>query len=67
MGDAGKQTLEEIWFGPNFKKLRAQLIEMDRSQNPVCKRCDFDGFRDPFQILERPFKRHALVEVANAE
>lgn len=30
MGDVNNQTMEEIWFGDNFKKLRRQLIDKKR-------------------------------------
>ena len=55
VGDANKQTVQEIWNGKPLKAFRKMFLEGRRKQHPVCKGCgqmthgrpdDIDKFRD---------------------
>lgn len=43
MGEAKKQSLVEIWNTEQYKTLRRQLAQSDRSGNSLCSKCDFSG------------------------
>ncbi|MEM7037210.1 MAG: radical SAM/SPASM domain-containing protein [Bacteroidota bacterium] len=46
VGNVNAQPLAEIWYSEGFQKLRAQLLEGDRSGNDFCKVCDFRGYKE---------------------
>jgi radical SAM protein with 4Fe4S-binding SPASM domain len=46
VGNFSQQSLQEIWYGEGFTRLRAQLRAADRSGNAFCQACDFKGYRD---------------------
>jgi 2-deoxy-scyllo-inosamine dehydrogenase (SAM-dependent) len=39
MGNILTHSLSEIWFGEKFVKLRASLLEGDRSVTEICRKC----------------------------
>jgi MoaA/NifB/PqqE/SkfB family radical SAM enzyme len=41
MGDATCQTLDEIWNGERYRRVRANLLNRDR--RGLCSKCDFPG------------------------
>jgi Radical SAM superfamily/Iron-sulfur cluster-binding domain len=45
MGNVMENGVLGVWFGEAFRKARADLLKMDRTQNPVCKICDYRGFK----------------------
>lgn len=40
MGNINEQSLIEIWFSPEYKRIRQALLESDRSCNYLCAQCD---------------------------
>lgn len=46
VGNVRDQSLAEIWNSEGFRRLRAQLLRGDRSQNKFCQVCDFKGFKE---------------------
>ncbi|HQQ88253.1 MAG TPA: SPASM domain-containing protein [Smithellaceae bacterium] len=40
LGDMRKMTLDEIWYGEPFTKVRYALLEKGRQSLNLCKRCD---------------------------
>ncbi len=39
VGDALKESLEDIWFGKNLNVLRKECLEQKYEQYPICKTC----------------------------
>lgn len=60
VGNLNETTLGEIWFGPEMTRLRQDLKNSDRSQNPLCAGCDYRGFRED-HISEAQSKVNRLV------
>ena len=48
LGDFTKQTLQEIWFGESFKKVR-EALELGRYDIPLCRYCNTLDFREIFE------------------
>ncbi len=40
LGNAEREDLKDIWFGPSFKEIRWQLLENGRKSLKVCNQCD---------------------------
>jgi radical SAM protein with 4Fe4S-binding SPASM domain len=40
LGDIRKMTLDEIWYGESFTKVRSALLKNGRQSLNLCKRCD---------------------------
>lgn len=60
-GDVNVDTLKDIWFGEEFFSLREHLLNFRRDKLALCCKCNFDGFRDPFQDQEMPLFREDLL------
>ena len=43
MGDCSKQTLEEIWFSPEYERYRTELRSHGREHLKLCNTCDHHG------------------------
>lgn len=46
MGNVNHTSLDEIWFGERFAKMREKLVTGDRSGSKFCQACDFRGFKE---------------------
>lgn len=46
MGNVSTHSLQDIWQGPGFTRLREHLLRGDRTVNKFCEVCDFRGYRD---------------------
>jgi radical SAM protein with 4Fe4S-binding SPASM domain len=62
VGNVKNNSLVSLWVDQKFYELRAMLKAGIRDQHLVCRNCDFDGYRDPFQKMPTPYKRQALME-----
>ncbi|NCQ90216.1 MAG: radical SAM protein [Microcystis aeruginosa LG13-03] len=58
LGDYHQQTLQEIWTGDLFQKLRGDLISNQLEKREACKNCDMwksqvvnQNIRDEYQVL----------------
>ena len=40
MGNVNERNLTEIWFSPEYRRIRQALLKSDRSCNHVCAQCD---------------------------
>ena len=49
LGDCTKETLQEIWENPRYRKVR-EVVGKDREDWPFCRGCDFvdSGIRNAF-------------------
>ena len=68
VGDAGRQTLSEIWHSPEFLRVRRQLFDKDFNRLKLCARCDFirhPAWTSPL-IRIRPYFQKKLPGLANA-
>lgn len=45
LGNATPGHLVDLWFSPKFTELRNQLVRNDRTQNALCRQCDFCGVK----------------------
>ena len=52
LGDAASQSLAGIWYGEDYRRLRAELSANGRRNLPVCSTCDVHTF-DPDVFLNR--------------
>ncbi|MCB9232586.1 MAG: SPASM domain-containing protein [Bacteroidia bacterium] len=59
-GNVNRQTLQEIWYGEGFQRLRAALLQGDRSTSDFCKVCDFRGFKNE-HLTEKEIRRNRWV------
>jgi radical SAM protein with 4Fe4S-binding SPASM domain len=64
LGDAARQSLSEIWYGEDYRRLRAELTANGRRNLPVCNTCDVHTF-DPEIFLERNGMLRALSRALN--
>ena len=46
MGNVNESSLEDIWNGPSFQRIRKKLKESDRNGSKFCQVCDFRGFKE---------------------
>jgi radical SAM protein with 4Fe4S-binding SPASM domain len=46
VGNLNDTSLQDIWYGEGFQKLRADLLRNDRTGNKFCKVCDFRGYKE---------------------
>ena len=53
MGSVYKNSMEEIWFGDKFKKLRTNLDKGNRSFSPLCSKCNYPGKGGYFKNYEK--------------
>ncbi len=56
MGNVMDEGVLGVWFGEKFQKSRRDLLNMDRTQNPLCAVCDYPGFKTvsgPYRFLNR--------------
>jgi radical SAM protein with 4Fe4S-binding SPASM domain len=44
-GNVMKQSLQEIWHGEEYRRVRRAMIEGDRTCTSICQVCDFKGYR----------------------
>ncbi len=40
LGNAGQNTIEDVWNGPRAQKIRHDFLRGDLSQNPLCANCE---------------------------
>jgi Iron-sulfur cluster-binding domain len=66
VGNFSQQSLQEIWFGEGFTRLRAQLRASDRSGNQFCQACDFKGYRDEHLGAGRRFMNRLVGDLWSA-
>jgi MoaA/NifB/PqqE/SkfB family radical SAM enzyme len=60
MGKVTDASIVEIWKSPGFAAHRHSLLRGVRAGLPLCRHCDFDGFRAPWLDVERPLTRADL-------
>jgi radical SAM protein with 4Fe4S-binding SPASM domain len=41
IGDVNKESLVDIWLGPRMHEFRKMHVEMRRSENTVCRNCEY--------------------------
>lgn len=47
LGDINKQSLQEVWYSEEFKKIRKEMLANGRKNLPLCKDCDtFDPIHE---------------------
>ncbi|HHG86527.1 MAG TPA: radical SAM/SPASM domain-containing protein [Bacteroidetes bacterium] len=46
LGNLNQDSLATVWQSEGYQKLRKALAASDRSQNPLCKVCDFKGYKE---------------------
>lgn len=59
LGDTTRQSLVDIWYGEDYRRLRAELSANGRRNLPVCSTCDVHTF-DPDVFFERGTLLRAL-------
>jgi radical SAM protein with 4Fe4S-binding SPASM domain len=64
LGDAARDSLAGIWYGEDYRRLRAELSANGRRNLPVCNTCDVHTF-DPDVFLEHSGLLRALSRVIN--
>jgi MoaA/NifB/PqqE/SkfB family radical SAM enzyme len=58
MGDLNKNSILDVWFGSNFKKLRKELNKCNRNCSELCRQCDYIGYGNlPHIPLSWKFKK----------
>lgn len=60
VGNLNKARIDEIWFGEGFQKLRASLLQNDRSINKFCQACDFRGYKEEHLTAGELLKNRAV-------
>jgi radical SAM protein with 4Fe4S-binding SPASM domain len=64
MGDVDRQSVTEIWFGKDYRRLRAELSANGRRNLPLCNTCDVHTF-DPDAFLARSRLLRAVNRFVN--
>ena len=57
MGNIHERRLFDIWYGPEFSRVRLSLLSGDRSNLPNCKDCDFFGCFGGDRLLKKTIQR----------
>ncbi len=60
VGNFNAERLQDIWHGPGFQKLRADLLRNDRSGNKFCKACDFRGYKEEHLTAKESLRNRAV-------
>ena len=61
MGDLAKESIEAVWNGPAFRKLRAVLAEQNRCKEKGCAHCDVLLYDCRLEEKEREVMRRSLL------
>ena len=51
MGNVTSSSLQEVWQGEKFRKLREGLLNCTRT-NKLCTQCDFHGHLNPSEVMD---------------
>ena len=62
IGDIRTQTLVESWNSAVLNRYRRDLLQGVRANLELCEKCDFDGFRDPYDQTNKVLTRGALAD-----
>ena len=60
LGDVRHKSLEQIWYGPKFKAIRASLAWGKRSNIPLCRNCSVDG-GGFYEYFLNPVRFHQII------
>ncbi len=60
VGNLNNSSLHDVWYGPGFQKLRADLLQSNRSNNKFCSSCDFRGYKEEHLTSAESLKNRAV-------
>ena len=63
LGNVNAQSLQEIWHGEGFERLRVHLRQGLRSAHPMCKVCDFRGYKQEHMTATEAAKNRMVGDL----